>query len=70
MGLQTVQNLSACRVNLQPYSQYGPYGFYRTSVPVEYSYTSALIMGRIGSTAPRSCILNYINLIPLSAEGL
>ena len=39
-AVRTVQSLSACTVQLYLYSLYGPYGLYRASVPVEYSYTS------------------------------
>ena len=37
---QPVQRLSACTVQLYLYSPYGPYGLYRASVSVQYSYTS------------------------------
>ena len=36
----SVQSLSTCTVQLYLYSRYGPYGLYRASVPVQYSYTS------------------------------
>jgi len=39
-AVQHVQSLSACTVQLQLYSPYGPYGLYRPSVPVQYSYNS------------------------------
>jgi len=35
--IQTAQNFSASRVNLILYFPYGPYGLYRTSVPLQYS---------------------------------
>jgi len=35
-----VQSLSACTVDLNFYSPYGPYGLYRTSMPVQYCYNS------------------------------
>ena len=38
MAVRTVQSLSACTVELYLYSPYGPYGLYRPSVPVHYSY--------------------------------
>ena len=38
--VRPVQSLSACTVQLYLYSPYGPYGLYRASVPVQYSYTS------------------------------
>ena len=34
-AVQSVQNLSACTVELYLYSPYGPYGLYRTSVSVK-----------------------------------
>ena len=39
-AVRPVQTLSACRVQLELYSTYGPYGLCRASVPVQYSYTS------------------------------
>ena len=35
------------------YSPYGPYGLYRTSVPVQYSYTSTPPIGRTACTEPQ-----------------
>ena len=49
-AVRTVQNLSACTVQLYLYSPYGPYGLYRTSVPVQYSYTSTPPMCRTACT--------------------
>jgi len=34
-AVRPVQSLSACTVELYPYSPYGPYGLYRASVPVQ-----------------------------------
>jgi len=34
-AVQPLQSLSACTVELFLYSAYGPYGLYRTSVPVQ-----------------------------------
>ena len=39
-AVRPVQSLSACTVQLYLYSPYVPYGLYRVSVPVQYSYTS------------------------------
>ena len=39
-SVRPVQSLSACTVQLYLYSPYVPYGLYRASVPVQYSYTS------------------------------
>ena len=51
--VRPVQSLSACTVQLYLYSLYGPYGLYRASVPVQYSYTSTPSMGRTASTEPQ-----------------
>ena len=39
-SVRPVQGLSACTVQLYLYYPYGPYGLYRASVPVQYSYIS------------------------------
>jgi len=52
-AVQPVQILSACTVQLYLYSPYGPYGLYRASVPVQYSYTSTPPMGRTACTEPQ-----------------
>ena len=39
-AVPSVQCLSACTVQLNLQSPYWPYGLYRASVPVQYSYTS------------------------------
>ena len=48
--VRTVQSLSAGTVELYLYSPYGPYGLYRVSVPVQYSYTSTPPMDRTDCT--------------------
>ena len=45
-AVQPVQSLSICTVQLYLYSPYGPYGLYRASVSVNYSYTSSPAMGQ------------------------
>ena len=55
--VRPVQSLSACTVELYLYSPYGPYGLYRASVPVQYSYTSTPPMGRTACTEPQ-CLYN------------
>ena len=50
--VRPVQNLSACTVELYVCSPYGPYGLYRASVPVQYSYTSTPPMDRTACTEP------------------
>jgi len=56
-SVRTVQSLSACTVQLYLYSPYGPYGLYRASVSVQYSYTSTSPMGRTACTEPQ-CLYN------------
>ena len=53
------------RVDIYLYSPYGPYGLYRTSVPVQYSYTSTPPMGRTACTEPQCLYSIAITLIPL-----
>jgi hypothetical protein len=52
LAVQPVQSLSACTVQLYLYSPYGPYGLYRASVPVQYSYTYTPPMGRTACREP------------------
>ena len=66
-AVQTVQTLSACTVQLYLYSPYGPYGLYRPSVPVQYSYTSTPPMGRTACTDPQCLYSTAIPLLPLWA---
>jgi len=66
-AVQPVQNLSACTVQLYLYSLYGPYGLYRASVPVQYSYTSSPPMGRTACTVPQCLYSRSIPLLPLWA---
>jgi len=60
-----VQKLSFCTVQLYLYSPYGPYGLYRTLVPVQYSYTSTPPMGRTACTEPQCLYSIAIPLLPL-----
>ena len=53
LAVRPVQSLSACTVQLYLYSPYWPYGLYRTSVPVQYSYTSTPPMGHTACTEPQ-----------------
>ena len=62
-----VQSLSACTVELYLYSPYGPYGLYRASVPVQYSYTSTPPMGHMACTEPQCLYSRAIPLLPLWA---
>ena len=52
-AVRPVQTLSGCTVQLYLYSPYGPYGLYRASVPVQYSYTSTPPVGRTTFTEPQ-----------------
>jgi len=51
--VRPVQSLNACTVQLYLYSPYGPYGLYRASVPVQYSYNSIPPMVRTACTEPQ-----------------
>jgi hypothetical protein len=66
-AVQPVQGLSACAVDLSLYSPYGPNGLYRTSVPVQYNYTSTPPMGRTACTVPQCLCSRAIPLNPLWA---
>ena len=66
-AVRPVQSLSACRVQLYLHSPYGPYGLYRTSVPVQYSYTPTPPMGRTACTEPQYLYSTAIPLLPLWA---
>jgi len=67
LAVQPVQSLSACTVQLYLYSPYWPYGLYRASVPVQYSYTSAPPMSRTVSTEPQFLYSTAIPLFPILA---
>jgi len=66
-AVRPVQSLSACTVQLYPYSPYGPYSLYRASVPVPYIYTSTPPMGRTTCTEPQCLYSTAIPLLPLWA---
>jgi len=63
--VQPVQSLNACTVQLYLYSHYVLYSLYRASVPVQYSYTSTLPMGRTACTEPQCLYSTAISLLPL-----
>ena len=70
-ALRPVQSLSACTVQLYLYSPYRTYSLYRTSVPVQYSYTSTPAMDRTACTEPQ-CLYNgalYLYLYLYSPYG-
>ena len=66
-AVRPVQILSACKLQLNLYSPYRPHGLYRTSVPVQYSYTYIPPMGRTAGTEPQCLYSTAIPLIPLWA---
>jgi len=66
-AVQPVQSLSACTVQLYLYSPYGPYGLYRTSVPVQYSYTSTPPIGRTACREPQCLYSTAIRILPIWA---
>jgi len=66
-AVRPVQSLSSCTVQLYLYTTYGPYGLYRASVPVQYSYTSTPPMGRTACTEPQCLYSRAIPLLPLWA---
>jgi len=67
LAVRPVQSLSACTVELYLYSLYWPYGLYRASVPVQYSYTSTPPIGRTACTEPQCLYSTAITLLPLLA---
>jgi len=66
-AVRPVQSISACRVQIYHHSPYGPYGVYRTSEPVQYSYTSTPPMGRTAFTEPQGLYSTAIPPLPLWA---
>jgi len=66
-AVRPVQSLSASTVELYLYSPCGPYGLYRSSGPVQYSYTSTPPMGRTACTEPQCQFSRAIPLLPLWA---
>jgi hypothetical protein len=67
LAIRPVQSLSACTVQLYLYSPYVPYGLYKASVPVQYSYTSTLPMDRTVCTKTQCLYSTAISLLPLLA---
>ena len=66
-AVRPVQRLCARTVQLNLYYPYGPYGLYRASLPVQYSYNSTPHMGRTPSTDPQSLYSTSLLLLPLRA---
>ena len=69
-AVRPVHSLSACTVELYLYSPYGPYGLYRASVPVQYSYTSTPRMDRTACTELQCLYSIAIPLLPYGPYGL
>jgi len=67
LAVGPVQNLSACTVQLYLYSPYWPYGLYRSSLPVQYSYNSTTPIGRTACTEPQCLCSTAIPLLTLLA---
>jgi len=65
LAIWPVESVSACTVQLYLYSPYGPYGLFRDSVPVQYSYTSTPPIGHTACTEPQSLYSTFIPLLPL-----
>ena len=68
-AVRSVQSLSACTVELYLYSPYWPYGLYRASVPVQYSYTSTHPIGRTDCTELQCLYKSALYLILYSSSG-
>ena len=69
LAVRPVQSLSACTVQLYLYSPYGPYGLYRASVPVQYSYTSTPPMDRTACTEPQCLHKGALSLLHYLARS-
>jgi len=69
-AVRSVQNLSACTLQVYLYSPYGPYSLYRASVPVQYNYNSIPPIGRTACTEPQCLYSTAIPLLPLWAVQL
>ena len=68
-AVRPVQSLSACAVQLYLCSPYGPYGLYRASVPVQYSYTSTPRMGSTACTEPQCLYKDALYLFHLRSSN-
>ena len=64
-AIRALKSLSACTVQLDHYSPYRPYGLYRASVPVQYSYTSTPPMSRTVCTEAQCLYSTARPLLPL-----
>ena len=62
-AVRPIQSLGACTVELYLYYPYGPYGLYRASVPVQYSYTSTPPVDRTACTEPQCLYKVHFTLL-------
>jgi len=69
-AVRSVQSLSACTVQLYLYSPYVPYGLYRASVPVQYSYTSTPLWGVRSVQSLSACAVQLYLYSPYGPYGL
>jgi hypothetical protein len=66
--VRPVHSLSACTVHLYLHSPYWPYGLYRASVPIQYSYTSTPPIGRTACTEPQCLYMGALCLYLFTSE--
>ena len=64
-AVRDIQSLSTCKEQLYLYFPYGPYGLYRASVPVQYSYNSTPPMSSMTCTEPQYLYSRAIPVLPL-----
>ena len=69
-AVQPVQTLSACTIQLYVYSPCGPYGLYRPSVPVQYSYTCTPLWAVRPVQNLSACIVQLYLYSPYGPYGL
>jgi len=62
-----LQIVSSCKLQLILYSPYGPYGLYRASVPLEYSYNTSHTRVHTHCTEPQWLYSTSKLLLPLCA---
>jgi len=68
--LKTTQSLSACTVQLNLYSPYGPYGLHSASVPVQYSYNYTPLWEIRPAQSLSACRLELYLYSPYGPHGL
>jgi len=67
-SLQSEGSLNTCTVQLYVYSQYGTYGMYRPSAPVQYNQISTTTIGRMVCTDFQFLYSTAIPLLPLRSR--